>query len=295
MTRRHAVLALLGIGLLGGCSTGLGQVRVTPAGTLQQELEDDLGKLAADRSGVQPQLAALAEKAQTAAQSEPNPQNKVALYRIAALAAWQAGPASRSDIAVIASEGAAACNALPAGQQRPTDCAIIALAKPFAVADSLQLRLRTLVDQLDQLDKAHAQQCAPLTGTQKQDCLAEALKLPASDRQEVMQVFSGFETELMSAREAAHGMGNVGAGLADAAKNGQAILYCDAEKTWVISKRVEGMQQDRAALTCRRKRLDCLLTRSDGDCADPCPSDENNPVVNCQEFVTQPLALPVQP
>jgi hypothetical protein len=81
----------------------------------------------------------------------------------------------------------------------------------------------------------------------------------------------------------------------DAAKNGQVILYCNAEKTWVVSKRVEGMQQDRDSLTCRRKRLDCLLTRSDADCADPCPSDETNPVVNCQEFVGKPLPLPVQP
>jgi len=38
-------------------------------------------------------------------------------------------------------------------------------------------------------------------------------------------------TPFNDAREVAHGMGNVGAGLADAAKNGQAILYCDAEKT----------------------------------------------------------------
>jgi hypothetical protein len=295
MTRRHAALALLGITLLTGCSTGLCQIRLTPVGVLQQRLEEDLAKLPEDRAGVQRRLAALAKEAQSEAQGEQNPQNKVALYRIAAVAAWQAGPASRSDIAVIAGDGAAACDALPAGQQRPTDCAIIALAKPFAVADALQLRLRALVGQLDQLDAAHAQRCATLTGTQRQDCVAEVVKLPASDRPEVLQLFSGFETQFKDARDVAHNMGDVGAGLSDAAKNGQVILYCNAEKTWLVSKRVDGMKQDRDTLTCRRKRLDCLLTRSDAECADPCPSDENNPVVDCQELAGRPLPLPVQP
>ena len=294
MKQSHVVLVLLGVGLLGGCSTGLCQKRLTTTGTLQQEFEELHAKLPTDRSGVQPQLAQLARKAQTAAQGEQNPQTKVALYRTAALAAWQAGPAAGDLVSVIAAEGAAACSALPAGQQRPTDCAVIALAKPFAVADSFQLRLRALVDKLDQLDKAHVQKCEALTAAQKQDCLAEVVKLPATDRQEVLQVFAGFEAEFKDAREVAHGMGDVGAGLADAAKNGQAILYCDAEKTWIISKRVDGMQQDRESLTCRRKRLDCLLTRSDADCADPCPSDENDPVVECQEFSKKPLSLPVQ-
>src|SRR4029450_3887853 len=96
----------------------------------------------------------------------------------------------------------------------------------------------------------------------------------------VLQLFSGFETENRDARDVARGMGNVAADLADAAKNGQAILYCDAEKTWLIAKRVDGRRQDGDALPCRRKRL----ARSDADCADPCLSDENNPVVNCEDF-----------
>ena len=34
-------------------------------------------------------------------------------------------------------------------------------------------------------------------------------------------------------------MGAVGAGLTEAAKNGQAIIYCNAEKTWLIAKRLQ--------------------------------------------------------
>jgi hypothetical protein len=67
-------------------------------------------------------------------------------------------------------------------------------------------------------------------------------------------------------------------------------------KTWGLSKRVDGLQpQDRSALTCRRKRLDCLLTRSDADCADPCPSDEGNPVVPCDQLAGKPFTLPASP
>lgn len=294
MTGRHAILALLGISLLGGCDMGFRPSPLTEVGTLQKEYEDLLATLPTNPSGIQPQLAQLARKAEAAAHGAQNRQNTVALYRIAALAAWQAGPAAGDLVSVIATEGASACSALPVGQQRPTDCAVIALAKPFAVADSFRLRLLALSSELDRLDTAHTQTCDALAGAPRQDCLAEPVKLPATDRQEVLQVFSGFETEFMDAREVAHGMGNVGAGLADAAKNGQAILYCDAEKTWIISTRVEGMQQDRETLTCRRKRLDCLLTRSDADCADPCPSDEHNPVVDCQGLAGKRLALPVQ-
>jgi hypothetical protein len=294
MKRSHTLLALLAIGLLASCGTTLPPKPLTEVGTLQKEFEDLLAKLPADRSGVQPQLAQLAQRAQIAAQSEETPQNKVALYRIAALAAWQAGPAGGDQVSVIATEGASACNALPPAQQRPTDCAVIALAKPFAIADSLRLRLLALVDDLNRLDTAHAATCNALAGAPQQDCLAEAVKLPATDRPEVMQLFSGFETEFTEARLVAHGMGNVGAGLADAAKNGQTILYCEAEKTWLLAKRVDGMQSDRDALTCRRKRLDCLLTHSDADCADPCPSDEGNPVVDCQGLAQEPLTLPVQ-
>ena len=297
--KRSSAILLLGIGLLGGCAA-LQKSSLTTVGTLQGKLDDDLAKLAAnrganraaDRAAVQAQLAQLAQEAQTAAQGESDPQNKVALYRIAALAAWQAGSAAADRVSLIATEGASACAALPAAQQRPTDCAIIRLAKPFAVADAFRLRLLALTLQLSQLDDAHAKQCNGLAGTRQQDCRKEAVNLPATDRQEVLQLFSGFEVELKDVRDVAHGMGNVGAGLMEAAKNGEAIIYCNAEKTWLIAKRVDGMQPDREALTCRRKRLECLLTRSDADCADSCPDDANNPVVDCRRFNMQGLALP---
>ena len=285
MKRSSTILVLLGI-LLGGCCA-------SKVGSLQRQLDDDLAKLPANRAATQPQLAQLAAEAQAAASDERDPQNKVALYRIAALAAWQAGPVAADRVGDITAAGESACTALPAAQPRPTDCAIIRLAKPFAVADAFRLRLVALVNQLAQLEQAHAQTCAALNGAAKDDCLAQVVQLPATDRSEVLQVFSGFEGAFKDVRSEAHGMGAVGAGLPEAAKNGEAIIYCNAEKTWLIAKRVEAMHADREALTCRRKRLDCLLTRSDAECADPCPDDANNPVVDCQAFATQSLALPV--
>src|SRR5262249_41265152 len=80
--------------------------------------------------------AALATQAQTVAQGEVNPQNKVAMYKTAALAAWQAGPALGASLKDIIDQGEAACNALPAGQPRPTHRAMIRMAPPFAIADS---------------------------------------------------------------------------------------------------------------------------------------------------------------
>jgi hypothetical protein len=299
MKRACALPVLLLISLVGSCATlnqGPLTRPVTDAGHLQKQYEDLLAQLPTDRAGVQPQMTALATQAQTAAQREENPQNKVAMYRTAALAAWQAGPAPGTSLKDIVDQGEAACRALPAGQQRPTDCAMIRMAAPFAITDSFQLRLRALLDQLDQLESTHAQTCNALSGLAKQNCLTEAVKLPASDRSELLQVFAGFENAFTQARDISRGMTDVGPGLQDAAKRGLAIIYCDAEKTWVLSRRVDGFQlQDRNALTCRRKRLDCLLTRSDADCADPCPSDEGNPVVPCDQLAGKPLTLPASP
>jgi hypothetical protein len=239
-------------------------------------------------------MAALATRAQSAARDEVTPLNKVAMYKTAALAAWQAGPAPGASLTDIVDQGEAACHALPADQQRPTDCAMIRMALPFAITDSFQLRLRALRDQLDQLESAHAQTCNALSGPAKQTCVTEAVKLPASDRSELLQVFAGFENAFTQARDVSRGMTDVGPGLQDAAMHGLAIIYCDAEKTWILSRRADGFQpQERSALTCRRKRLDCLLTRSDADCADPCPSDEGNPVVPCDQLAGTPLTLPV--
>ena len=285
------VIAVLCSGFLGGCSL-CQKSTLTKMGQLQQQLEDDLAKLPANRAAVQPHLAQLAGEAQREAQREQEPQNKVALYRIAALAAWQAGPAGENDVRGIVAAGTAACAALPPAQQRPTDCAIIRLAQPFAIADAFRLRLVALTETLAQLEAAHAARCAALAGVPQADCQAEVVALPASDRPEVLQVFSGFESELKDARDVVHGMGSVGSGLAEAAKNGETIIYCNAEKTWLIAKRVEGMQPDREALTCRRKRLDCLLTHRDAECAAPCPSDADNPVVDCPAFAGRALTVP---
>jgi hypothetical protein len=299
MKRSRAFPVLLLISLVGSCGTtkqgGLPHP-VTDAGQLQTQYTDLLAKLPADRAGVQPQMAALATQAQTVAQGEVNPQTKVALYKTAALAAWQAGPALGASLQDIVAQGEAACNALPAGQQRPTDCTMMRLALPFGIADAFQLRLRALLDKLAQLESAHAQTCNALSGPAKQTCVTEAVKLPASDRSALLQVFAGFENAFTQARDVSRGMTDVGPGLQDATKRGLAIIYCDTEKTWGLSKRVDGLQpQDRSALTCRRKRLDCLLTRSDADCADPCPSDEGNPVVPCDQLAGKPFTLPASP
>src|SRR5207249_2931354 len=100
---------------------------------------------------------------------------------------WQAGPAANDHVSVsgITTEGASVCRVPPPAQQRPTDCAVIALAKPFAVADAWRLRLLALDAELARLDKAHEATCNALAGAARQDCLAEPVQLPAADRQEV--------------------------------------------------------------------------------------------------------------
>jgi hypothetical protein len=216
---------------------------------------------------VEPQLARLADRAQKAAQDTPNAQTTVALYRIAGIAAWKAGEAGGAKALDISQAGGQACARLPGGEQeRPTDCTIITLVAPFAVADDLQRDLRSLQGQLHALQQAQQQRCNTLTSAEKQTCLATPVKLPAPNQGEVERIFSGFETQfgkVSTIRQRMDTSPGVDQSLKESTDNSRYIIYCSAEATWSLLSDVEGTtQESRRPFTERRKALEHELSQA---------------------------------
>ena len=123
-------------------------------------------------------LAALARDADAAAQKDAEPLDRVALYRVAAVASWQAGEAGERLVLPVTDAGIASCEALPSKDQAaPRDCSLIRLAAPLAVQDDLARDLVKLQGQLQQLEDNHRRQCSTLTGAEQERCRAARAKL----------------------------------------------------------------------------------------------------------------------
>jgi hypothetical protein len=264
----HLGVILITAALLSGCPLKQpGNGGKDSVGELRQELENLLRQHPQNPPVVEPQLASLADRAEKAAQNTPNVQTAVALYRIAGIAAWKAGEAGGSKALDISQAGGQACARLPGGEpERPTDCTIIALVAPFAVADDLQRDLRGLQGQLRTLEQAQQQRCDTLEGTEKQTCLATPVKLPTRDQGDVERTFSGFETQfgkVSTIRQRMDNSPSIDQSLKESTDNSRYIIYCSTEATWSLLSDVEGTtQESRRPFTERRKALEHELSRT---------------------------------
>jgi hypothetical protein len=265
----HLGVILITVVLLSGCPSP-GQHSnggKDSVGELRLELENLLRQHPQNPSVVEPQLSSLANRAEKAAQDKQDAPTTVALYRIAGIAAWQAGEAGGTKALDISNAGSQACANLPGGEQaRSTDCTIIKLVAPFAVVDDLQRDLRGLQGQLRTLEQAQQQRCNALAGTERQTCLASPIKLPARDQGEVERIFSGFETQFGKVSTIRHLMDSslsVDQLLKESADNSRYIIYCSTEATWSLFSDVEGTtQESRRPFTERRKALERELTQT---------------------------------
>ena len=153
MTKRVMVRAVLPLALtLAGCSTtGVKE----PAGilALDRQLTELLAKkgtaapAAESPQGVDAQLGALADTALARADASTEPPAAVSFYRIAATAAWGAGPPHNTRLLPISDKGAAACARLPnADASQPRDCALLRLAPTLSTLDDRSDAVRRLRD-----------------------------------------------------------------------------------------------------------------------------------------------------
>lgn len=143
MKRCTMLLAALGVLVVAGCSTTSvqGSRDILDLDTqLRQLLEQapstaasaDLGKLAA-RAAAQGDRAADAPSA-------------VSFYRIAAMAAWGAGPAHNAGLVPVSIKGDGLCANLPRGAGASRDCAIFRLAPTLAALDGQSLQVGEIRD-----------------------------------------------------------------------------------------------------------------------------------------------------
>jgi len=167
------------------------------------------------------ELAALAQEARDAAQETTDAKDRVAYYRIAAVAAWQAGSFGQGAVLPISVAGAEACAALPAqDQSAPRDCSLIRLAAPLAVQDDLARDLIKLQHQLP-----------PTPGA----------KLPATDFAPLQKMFDQFETQFNKVSVIRAGFSNLDlpSKFTVGTDRRWLIIFCNAVKAWSLSGDVE--------------------------------------------------------
>jgi len=96
-------------------------------------------------------FADLSQRAAAGARAAPaaSPALQVAFWRVATLAAWQAGEAGETAVIDQAEAGRRACDALrSAGQDAPRDCLLLETAEPLARQDATLREMRALVGRL---------------------------------------------------------------------------------------------------------------------------------------------------
>lgn len=147
------LLSLLAALTLNGCST-TGVKDPASILSLDQQLEALLERKSAptnpageDRRIVDEKLGALADAARARADAAAEAPAAVSLYRIAATAAWGAGPPHNTRLLPISDKGGAACARLPNGDaSQPRDCALLRLAPTLATLDEQSEIVRRLRD-----------------------------------------------------------------------------------------------------------------------------------------------------
>lgn len=151
--KRSLALALLAGLLLSGCQTPIARnVSQGRAFDRMNEQLFDLYHAKIEASGsedpilyedVRSRLADLSEQAvEQAVAAAPKLADQVGFYRIAAVAAWQAGTSAVLDAV---DEGRKLCDENPQGWDvAPRDCGLIAVSRDLAVADAASLQVKEL-------------------------------------------------------------------------------------------------------------------------------------------------------
>lgn len=219
------------------------------AGASLDSLDSKLRDLSKQNTAAnQAQLAALAAEAQADAKATPDPKNRVAFYRVAAVAAWQAGPAGESLVLPITDEGAAACDALPAKDAAaPRDCSLIRLAAPLATQDALTRKLMII------------QRQAGPSG-----------KLPAAQLEPVQQLFDGLETQFDKVSGLRGGVFALDLPEDFKARTDRErlIIYCNGVKAWSLYGDVEGAPAATFDAMAQRKKQMTDRLEADGVATD---------------------------
>jgi hypothetical protein len=196
----------------------------------------------------QTQLATLAAETQADAKASTDPKNRVAFYRVAAVAAWQAGPAGESLVLPITDEGTAACDALPTKDaSAPRDCSLIRLAAPLATQDALTRKLMKIQSQVGPNGK-----------------------LPSAQLEPLQQLFDGLETQFEKVSGLRGGVFalDVPEDFKSRTDRERLIIYCNGVKAWSLYGDVDGAPAATFNAMAQRKKQMTDRLEADGVATD---------------------------
>jgi hypothetical protein len=219
------------------------------AGASLDSLDTKLRDLSKQNTAAaQAQLVTLAGEAQADAKASTDPKNRVAFYRVAAVAAWQAGPAGESLVLPITDEGTTACDALPARDaSAPRDCSLIRLAAPLATQDALTRKLMKIQGQV-----------------------GSSGKLPAAQLEPLQQLFDGLETQFEKVSGLRGGVFalDVPEDFKSRTDRERLIIYCNGVKAWSLYGDVDGAPAATFNAMAQRKKQMTDRLEADGVATD---------------------------
>jgi hypothetical protein len=219
------------------------------AGASLDSLDTKLRDLSKQNTAAaQAQLVTLAGEAQADAKASTDPKNRVAFYRVAAVAAWQAGPAGESLVLPITDEGTTACDALPARDAAaPRDCSLIRLAAPLATQDALTRKLMKIQGQV-----------------------GSSGKLPAAQLEPLQQLFDGLETQFEKVSGLRGGVFalDVPEDFKSRTDRERLIIYCNGVKAWSLYGDVDGAPAATFNAMAQRKKQMTDRLEADGVATD---------------------------
>ncbi len=289
MTHRRVHLAVVVVAVVAGCSVfakGGSRDLSTLTGEYNS-LQARRGQAPAgpQRTAVETQLAELGRQAAAGGDAAQDPMSAVAYYRLAVLAAWQAGTAGEHDLLTFSDAGGNRCSQLPNHDaSRPGDCSMIRLAAVLAVVDSVQRELRPIQAKLDGLQQDHQQRCATMAPAERDACTQAPVKLPAADGATLQHIFGQFETQFDKAttlRASLDGLAGVDQSLKDAADTDRAIIYCSAVTAWSRMLDVDGVSTSTTEFVDMTTRRNAMRTRL----------QQGGNAVDCRTVAAKPLAL----
>ncbi len=201
-------------------------------------------------TGADGELVALAKSASAQAKTAPDPEERIGLYRVAAVAAWEAGQAGESLLPGITEAGIKACDS-EGDNAAPQDCSLIRLAGPLSAQDALARQL---------------------AGFQKKLATAKPALLPSADLAPIQSLFGGFEGQFGKVSAIRHSMNrlDVPDDLKIQTDTQRLIIFCNALKAWALTADVDGTAMaDFTAMERRKTKMADALEASGGapDCA----------------------------
>jgi hypothetical protein len=216
---------------------------------LDDQLNADQSKMVSTRQAggntapMQQQLAQVARDAIAQATAAKNPKDAIAFYRIASVAAWQAGPEGTTLVQQATDGGAAACDALPQkDKDAPRDCSLIRLAMPMAVQDETAVKLMALRKQRDDAQHNHDLHCQELQGAEATPCRATRGKLPATDLPTERMMFDDLKTQFTKVSNVRDNLRTLDVPPAFTKQTDaqRVIIYCNAVVAWRLTADTEG-------------------------------------------------------